>query len=148
MHRGRRYVTRVAKQSRLGALTSLETLRLGSNRLNSLSGFSALRNLSKLRVLDLSYNAISDIPFDSIPASVRFLDLRGNPACQNPSYRDNVTEKLPHLIFLDDAPVNMTTWSHCKGVDHIQFDTFLKNELVDDEKLANLRMAQELFYKI
>ena len=131
----------------LGSLANLETLRLSNNKLNSSTNFSELRDLGNLKILDLSYNVISEIPCRDIPGTVRSLDFRGNPACNKPRYREDVLSNFPGLIYLDDAPANMVTWSLDRRVDDMEYESFIKNEQVDDAKLASLRLKQQLFYK-
>ena len=86
-------------------VSELEILHLSGNGLRDTSGFEQLSSLPNLKVLDLSWNQISSIAFTRYITRVRTLDLRGNPVCEFPNYRQYITGCLPNLIFLNDLPV-------------------------------------------
>ncbi|GLC65261.1 hypothetical protein PLESTF_000269800 [Pleodorina starrii] len=68
-----------------------------------------LAGLSRLRRLDLSHNAID--AFEPLDAAVQpcvvlsNLDLRGNPVCRLPKYRDTLILMNDSVTTLDDEPV-------------------------------------------
>ncbi|GFR50354.1 hypothetical protein Agub_g12563, partial [Astrephomene gubernaculifera] len=68
-----------------------------------------LAGLYRLRKLDLSYNAVDAFePLDAVvgPAGqLGSLDLRGNPVCRLPKYRDTVILMNDSVTSLDDEPV-------------------------------------------
>jgi Leucine-rich repeat (LRR) protein len=82
--------------------TNLEELYLAFNQITDMS---ELMTLSKLRVLDLEENQITnidDVEFLSCCQSLRALTLARNPAAESESYRTDVMMRIPHLVYLDE----------------------------------------------
>ncbi|XP_045047813.1 dynein axonemal assembly factor 1 isoform X2 [Desmodus rotundus] len=93
----------------LSCLPVLNTLQIAHNHLETVEDIQHLKECSKLCVLDLSHNKLSDPEILSvleIIPDLRVLNLMGNPVIRNiPSYRRTVTIRLKHLTYLDDRPV-------------------------------------------
>ncbi|KAL1521731.1 hypothetical protein AB1Y20_021386 [Prymnesium parvum] len=90
----------------VGAFGSLTELYLAFNAINDLS---PLMDMERLQVIDLEANTIAD------PAQVHYLcgcsqlgalTLEGNPIADCDDYREQVTDALPWLQWLDDRPTN------------------------------------------
>ena len=77
---------------------SLHTLAAEHNNLSSCRAITALPSLTSL---DLSHNQLAEVAevAEMVAALPRLvcLDLRGNPLCQRPKYRDRVILMAPCL---------------------------------------------------
>jgi hypothetical protein len=81
---------------------SLEELYLAFNHITDISELIGLANV---RVLDLEENAIArlaDVELLSCCTHLKALTLLGNPASEAESYRDDVRQLLPNLLYLDE----------------------------------------------
>ncbi|XP_045499553.1 uncharacterized protein LOC123697177 isoform X2 [Colias croceus] len=92
---------------------NLQELDLSYNRLTSIEGFDLLKNMPRLKYLDLSFNYFENIK-DLMPCRglmLRSLVLEGNPLCQNyvdGDYYIKVARTLfPSLRELDGVPLTL-----------------------------------------
>jgi hypothetical protein len=72
---------------------------------NHISDISDLIGLSNLKILDLEENEIAslaDIELLQCCSSLKALTLAGNPGVSTPTYREDVHQFLPKLIYLDE----------------------------------------------
>lgn len=90
--------------------SSLRSLNLAGNRLQSFEDCLALLCYRSLAVLDLSHNHISDgeallLILERLPR-LKALKLSGNPLVRSlPRYRKRVLSRCKRLLHLDDRPV-------------------------------------------
>lgn len=86
-----------------------KTLRVLFCKACRLTSCEGLRGLTSLRKLDLSHNNLahlSDLEPLLRPAScLTWLDLRSNPLCRAPKYREGVTMMSDSLVTLDGEPI-------------------------------------------
>lgn len=86
-----------------------ESLRILVGRNNKLSSIRELFGMAQLRKLDLANNNVYSLEdleslLASCPQLIAF-DLRGNPVCKAPKYRDSVIMMSDYLRVLDDEPI-------------------------------------------
>ena len=79
---------------------------------NNLTDVFELMNLEKLVILDLEHNKIPNIEnvtlLNCCPR-LRALTLIGNPCAKSKSYRNDVLEKIPQLVYLDEKRLRPKT---------------------------------------
>eukprot|EP00825_Cyclidium_porcatum_P037047 TRINITY_DN4018_c0_g1_i9.p2 TRINITY_DN4018_c0_g1~~TRINITY_DN4018_c0_g1_i9.p2 ORF type:complete len:293 (-),score=64.16 TRINITY_DN4018_c0_g1_i9:1043-1921(-) len=100
----------VQKQiSKIDAVSSkyanIETLYLSNNSIQSLEGVQQFRNLINLSIMNNDINDMGFLRQLSELHQLQSLNLKGNPVCQFPTYRQLIIKALPNLKLLDDKPV-------------------------------------------
>ncbi|GMI53234.1 hypothetical protein ScalyP_jg1163 [Parmales sp. scaly parma] len=86
--------------------TKLQLLTLHNNQITTLDG---MFHLKRLQILDLANNQITscgNYGEDTIPESLRILDLTGNPVTNQPNHRNLAASTLPNLTILDQVTVS------------------------------------------
>ena len=94
-------------ESLMGIANSLSRLNIAGNGIRSLASFCSL---SQLENVDARRNCIANIGdaveiFANEDSQIRNLDLRGNPVCNQPRYRDNLILHGRPLRTLDDKDI-------------------------------------------
>ena len=72
---------------------------------NHITDFCDLLGMEKLKIIDFEDNEISDLNAIEIlitSPKLQALTLAGNPAAEDPEYREKVAKLLPKLIYLDE----------------------------------------------
>lgn len=96
-----------------GGLRALRYLCVAHNAIESLSG---IEGLPQLRVLDASFNAVArPAAAASVPPSLRFLKLEGNPCCADADALMAVLAGLPNLRELDGRPIASGSQGDARG---------------------------------
>lgn len=99
----------------MGSLTSLKTLNLGLNRLDSLPpAFEALHSLEELK---LFYNKFVVVPgFLKGLRSLTKVDFKGNPLLEDQEYYEDVTkEPEPEVILVHESMLCKKCLKKCRG---------------------------------
>ncbi|KAK2867515.1 hypothetical protein Q8A67_025632 [Cirrhinus molitorella] len=109
----------------ISALSSLKELYVAFNSISDLSPVSLLEDLE---LLDLEENEVEDLAqlwYLGRCVKLRTLSLEGNPVCTHPapgasevsgySYRSEVRDLIPQLIFLDDVPAEEDKAQCCRS---------------------------------
>lgn len=99
----------------LSPMVKLHTFMCSHCSLRSIADINTLKDLRKLRVLDLSFNKLGTPPGEDPLQFITFLEqcenltnlnMEGNPITQQvPSWRMCVVARLPRLEVLDGSPV-------------------------------------------
>ncbi|XP_069477242.1 protein phosphatase 1 regulatory subunit 42 [Ambystoma mexicanum] len=86
---------------------SLTILNISNNHIDELKDLAILENISQLVAMDNHLREIEDL--ESVLSQWRHLwrlDLRGNPVCQAPKYRDKLIVLSQHLEILDGKEIH------------------------------------------
>nr|CCC91238.1 conserved hypothetical protein [Trypanosoma congolense IL3000] len=130
--------------------SSLRTLNIASNYLNSVSEIMQLLCYKNLSVLDLSNNLLEDgesvlLVLERLKR-LRSLKLSGNPLVRTlPRYRKTVLARCGRLLHLDDRPVFdaerrlVTAWA--RGGDEAEKEE--RQRMKKEEKQKHLRQLRE-----
>jgi Leucine-rich repeat (LRR) protein len=127
-----------------GELINLESLNLSSNEFCS-AELCALSSLRELKVLEISGNNIIELPEQFKLPALRLLDLRENPICNKPDYRQDMLARLPELRFLDDALVKRGS-PETQQADYPNVSLKNPHATYDAEKMNELRQIQKQYY--
>ncbi|KAG2434773.1 hypothetical protein HXX76_007658 [Chlamydomonas incerta] len=118
---------------------SLRVLTAGQCNISS-GSVGQLRGLSRLRRLDLSHNGLD--AFEALDAVLQpcallgSLDLRGNPLCRQPKYRDTLILMNDSVTTLDDEPVQAQHREFLLRLHIRRMKAQLAAELKEEEKAA------------
>ncbi|XP_064026743.1 protein phosphatase 1 regulatory subunit 42 isoform X2 [Pogoniulus pusillus] len=85
---------------------SLSVLNISNNNIDALQELAVLGNLSDLRAADNQLQCMKDLEL-ALQKWTKLcrMDLRGNPICQEPKYRDRIVVQSPALEFLDGKEI-------------------------------------------
>jgi hypothetical protein len=108
----------------------LTRLHVNHNALRDLARDTDIPRLLLLEHLSLAYNQLMDLNAVLRPLRrlrhLRFLDLRGNPLVEEPSYRQRCIAALPQVEVLDGLTVTVEERRDASGADR-----FMKSRLPD-----------------
>lgn len=108
-------------------LKNLERLKLQSNSLTDISPRTLFTSMSKLLVIDLQRNQLTDIPSE-FPSSLRELELGNNRLTKLP-FRNQTFEQLFQLITLDLSLNPLQCDCHMRPL-HVWLLSHFQTELV------------------
>ncbi|NXR07611.1 PPR42 phosphatase, partial [Semnornis frantzii] len=85
---------------------SLSVLNISNNNVEGLEELAVLENLSDLRAADNQLQCMKDLEL-ALKKWTKLcrMDLRGNPICQEPKYRDRIVVQSPTLESLDGKEI-------------------------------------------
>ncbi|NXS53781.1 PPR42 phosphatase, partial [Brachypteracias leptosomus] len=88
---------------------SLSVLNISNNNIDELEQLAVLENLSSLTAADNQLQHLKDLEVVlSKWRKLRRMDLRGNPLCQQPKYRDRIVVQSQTLESLDGKDIKET----------------------------------------
>lgn len=91
----------------LSLAKSLSILNISNNSIDELKDLAVLENLSQLVAVDNQLREVEDLECAlSQWRKLWRLDLRGNPVCQTPKYRDKLIVLSKHLEILDGKEIH------------------------------------------
>eukprot|EP00198_Chlamydomonas_reinhardtii_P010740 XP_001700077.1 leucine-rich repeat protein [Chlamydomonas reinhardtii] len=125
---------------------SLRVLTAGQCNISS-GSVGQLRGLSRLRRLDLSHNGLDSFealdPVLQPCAVLGSLDLRGNPLCRQPKYRDTIILMNDSVTTVDDEPVAAQHREFLLRLHIRRMKAQLAAELKEEEKAAAAAGAEQ-----
>lgn len=113
---------------------NLEELYLAFNNITDVCDLMGMEKLVIVDLEDNKINQLDNIEVLTLCTGLRALTMAGNPAAQDPNYRDKVKKLLPQLIYLDEKRLNPKTNKKTKS------PVLVKNEKSNKASINNTKI--------
>ncbi|XP_074841849.1 protein phosphatase 1 regulatory subunit 42 [Carettochelys insculpta] len=114
---------------------SLSVLNISNNNIDELGGLAPLENISHLIAVDNQLHHVKDLEFILNKwTKLRRMDLKGNPVCRKPKYRDRLIIQSKTLESLDGKEIKemerqfLMSWKESKASKKKSTEEHMTNE--------------------